>query len=110
MVSPDQPHLSLAAAISEICQKKMAVKDKMYKEVQLWKSSGKSKADFILDKEYSKAKFEYWINKYNNEQVISTKSNFKEIPITEAVAVPEVNHPKTLQIDLPSGIKITVYK
>jgi len=35
----------------------MAVKDKMYKEVQLWKSSGKSKADFILDKEYSKAKY-----------------------------------------------------
>jgi len=88
----------------------MAVKDKMYKEVQLWKSSGKSKADFILDKEYSKAKFEYWISKYNKEQVISTKSNFKEIPITESVAVPEVNHQKTLQIDLPSGIKITVYK
>jgi hypothetical protein len=63
-----------------------------------------------LDKEYSKAKFEYWISKYNKEQVISTKSNFKEIPITESVAVPEVNHQKTLQIDLPSGIKITVYK
>lgn len=88
----------------------MAVKDKMYKEVQLWKSSGKSKADFILDKEYSKAKFEYWINRYNKEKVKSTKSNFKEIPSKSSVIVPEIKHEKTLQIDLPSGIKITVYK
>jgi len=63
----------------------MAVKDKMYKEVQLWKSSGKSKGDFILDKEYSKAKFEYWLSKYNKEKTKPTKSNFKEIPITESM-------------------------
>ena len=88
----------------------MAVKDKMYKEVQLWKSSGKSKADFILDKEYSKAKFEYWISKYNKEQVISTKSNFKEIPITKPIATPAVKNEKLVEFDLPSGVKITVYK
>lgn len=88
----------------------MAVKDKMYKEVQLWKESGMNKADFIMGKEYSKAKFEYWISKYNKEQVISTKSNFKEIPTKSPIVVPEVKREKTLQIDLPSGIKITVYK
>nr|WP_299204569.1 hypothetical protein [uncultured Brumimicrobium sp.] len=58
----------------------MATKEEMYKEVQLWKSSGKNKVDFILDKEYSKAKFEYWINKYNKEKAKPTKSSFKEIP------------------------------
>ncbi|RFC53184.1 IS66 family insertion sequence element accessory protein TnpA [Brumimicrobium aurantiacum] len=88
----------------------MAIKEEMYNEVQLWKSSGKSKGDFILDKDYSKAKFEYWINRYNKEKVKPTKSNFKEIPSKSSVIVPEIKHEKTLQIDLPSGIKITVYK
>jgi len=88
----------------------MATKEEMYKEVQLWKSSGKNKVDFILDKEYSKAKFEYWINKYNKEKVKPTKSSFKEIPSKSSVIVPETKHEKTLQIDLPSGIKITVFK
>ena len=82
----------------------------MYKEVQLWKSSGKSKGDFILDKEYSKAKFEYWISKYNKEQDISPKSSFKEIPITKPIATPAVKNEKLIELDLPSGIKITVYK
>ena len=81
----------------------------MFREVELWNSSNKNKVDFIMGKNYSKAKFEYWINKYNKENTKPTKSNFKEILITGSVVVPEVKHEKTLQIDLPSGIKITVY-
>ena len=43
----------------------MAIQDRMFKEIQLWKVSDKNKADFIRSKNYSKAKFEYWISKYN---------------------------------------------
>lgn len=31
----------------------MVIKEEMYKEVQLWKSSGKSKADFIFGLDFT---------------------------------------------------------
>ena len=43
----------------------MELRDTMFKDVRLWKSSGKKKSEFIKDKNYTVAKFEYWINKYN---------------------------------------------
>lgn len=88
----------------------MAIKEKMYKEIQLWKSSGKNKASFIKDKNYSKAKFEYWIDKYNKENIKPVKSSFKEIPITKPTAIPAVKNEKLVELDLPSGVKITVYR
>lgn len=88
----------------------MAIRDRMYKEVQLWKASDQKKSDFIKGKNYSKSKFEYWIGQYNEEYNKPAKSNFKEIPIKESVVFPKVEIEKTLQIELPSGIKITIYK
>lgn len=67
----------------------MAVKDKMYKEVQLWKSSGKSKGDFILDKEYSKAKFEYWNSKYNKENIKQQIPTSKKSPSQNPLPFPK---------------------
>lgn len=82
----------------------------MYREIQSWKESGLDKASFITDKEYSKAKFEYWINKYNKEQAISRSSKFKEINLSEPISSPTIKNEKLVDLDLPSGIKITVYK
>jgi len=88
----------------------MELKQEMYSEVKEWRSSGQCRADFIKGKTYSLAKFDYWISRYKKENIKPTKSNFKEIPISKPIVVPAVKVEKLVELDLPSGIKITVYK
>jgi hypothetical protein len=88
----------------------MAIQDRMFKEIQLWKASGKNKADFIRSKNYSKAKFEYWISKHNKANVESLNEGFTEIPLEKEKPSPNVEPEKLIKIELPTGIKITIYK
>ena len=88
----------------------MKLQQEMYSELEKWKSSGQSRADFVKVKTYTLAKFDYWIRRYKKEKIKPTKSSFKEIPITKPIATPAVKVEKLVELDLPSGIKITVYK
>jgi len=77
--------------------------DKMQKEVKAWKSSNLTKGQFLKDKPYSKSKFEYWINKQNTSE---SPKHFKEIEFPDTT---EAQTSKILEIESPSGIKITVF-
>jgi hypothetical protein len=88
----------------------MELRDTMFKDVRLWKSSGKKKSEFIKDKNYNVAKFEYWINKYNKETTESSTQHFKEIPIQEELSPKPDQSEKIMEIETPTGIKITIYK
>ncbi|HTO34995.1 MAG TPA: hypothetical protein VLZ72_02065 [Flavobacterium sp.] len=88
----------------------MKLQQEMYSEVEKWKSSGQSRADFIKGKAYTLSKFNYWLNRYRKENIKSTRSNFKEIPIKKSLISPALKQEKALQIDFPSGIKITIYQ
>lgn len=77
--------------------------DLMQKEVKAWRSSGLTKKQFLKDKAYSKSKFEYWLNK----EKFAVKSNkFQEVQFSESTAH-KVS--KVLEIESPSGIKISVF-
>jgi len=88
----------------------MELRETMFKEVRLWKSSGKKKSEFIKDKNYTVAKFEYWINKYNKKTTESSTQHFKEIPIQEELSPKPDQSEKIMEIETPTGIKITIYK
>lgn len=88
----------------------MKLQKKMFREVQLWQSSEKKRVDFVKDKEYTLAKFDYWVSKHNKANKKPSIQQFKEIPMKKEIELPEVNATKTLQIETPSGIKITIYK
>jgi hypothetical protein len=88
----------------------MGVKEVMYSEVEAWRLSGQSKADFLNGKNYTLAKFNYWILRYNKENKNPTKSNFKAIPINNSVASSKLSNEKLVELDLPTGVKITVYR
>ena len=75
----------------------------MQKEVKAWKSSNLTKRQFLKDKPYSKSKFEYWINKQSTG---NSAKHFKEIELSGS-AEPQTS--KILEIETPSGIKITVF-
>ena len=62
-----------------------------------------TKKQFLKDKPYSKSKFEYWINK---QRTSDSPKHFKEIELSGS-AEPQTN--KILEIESPSGIKITVF-
>jgi hypothetical protein len=82
----------------------------MFEDVRLWKASGKKKSEFIKEKNYTVAKFEYWINRYNKETTESSTHHFKEIPIQEELSPKPDQSEKMIELETPSGIKITIYK
>lgn len=80
----------------------MNLQGKMFAEVESWMSSGEQKSKFLEDKEYSEAKFNYWLVKWKaNDQVEG--NGFREIGFSE------VKLGKVLEIEAPSGVKITVF-
>ena len=83
----------------------MNLQEKMFKEVEAWVASGKLKIDFLQDKEYSEAKFNYWLVKWKANQV-PLKVGFREL---DPNSWNEVKVGKVLEIEAPSGVKITVF-
>ncbi|MDZ7775725.1 MAG: hypothetical protein U5L09_09100 [Bacteroidales bacterium] len=84
-------------------KKDMGLQEKMFTEVEAWRSSGIAKQEFIKDKEYSLSKFNYWVAKYRAAQVDDQAEGFREVDFTETKLG------KVLEIEAPSGVKIMVY-
>ena len=86
------------------------MQEQMYQDVKAWLTSGMKKKDFVKTKQYDINKFDYWYRKYKAErqsQELSEISNFKEVMLFPAE---EAKERKVLEIELPSGIKITVFE
>ena len=81
----------------------MNIQEVMFAEVEDWMSSGKLKASFIEEKEYTEAKFNYWLAKWKATQQVNTCSGFQEVGFSESKLG------KVLEIEAPSGVKITVF-
>jgi hypothetical protein len=81
----------------------MNLQEKMYTAVQEWLSNGASKIDFLANKEYTEAKFNYWLGKWKASQVPDAFGGFREVGFSE------IKLGKVLEIEAPSGVKITVF-
>lgn len=81
----------------------MNVQERMFVEVENWMSSGEPKLKFLESKDYSEAKFNYWLAKWKAVQVLETNVGFREVGFSE------VKLGKVLEIEAPSGVKITVF-
>lgn len=75
----------------------MNLQEAMFAEVENWLVSGESKTVFLTGKNYSEAKFNYWLVKWK------ALADFREVDFTE------VKLGKVLEIEAPSGVKITVF-
>jgi hypothetical protein len=87
----------------------MSLEEKMFMEVENWCSSGEVKLAYLADKEYSEAKFNYWLAKWKAKQAKPIYSDgFREIGFSEVNPI-AIGLGKVLEIEAPSGIKITVF-
>jgi hypothetical protein len=86
----------------------MGLEEKMFSEVELWLNSKQKKSDFLLGKDYTEGKFNYWLSKWR----LYKNSGAENIPIfSELTSVysPEIKLGKVLEIVAPSGVRITVF-
>lgn len=81
----------------------MNLQEKMFGELESWMSSGEAKSKFLDGKDYSVAKFNYWLAKWKALQHMDTNAGFRELGFSE------VKLGKVLEIEAPSGVKITVF-
>ena len=81
----------------------MGTQEKMFKAIDQWQQSGKSKSEFLIAKDFSEAKFNYWISKWKALQGTTSKDGFEEIGLSG------IKPGKILEITTASGIKITVF-
>ena len=81
----------------------MNLQEKMFAEVESWVTSGESKVAFLDGKDYTEAKFNYWLAKWKATQHVDTSAGFREVGFSE------VKLGKVLEIEAPSGVKITVF-
>ena len=81
----------------------MNLQEKMYLEVENWVASGELKHVYLNGKDYSEAKFNYWLSKWKSQQTVVDFNGFKE------VGLPEIASGKVLEIESPTGVRITVF-
>jgi len=81
----------------------MSTQEKMFTAIELWQNSGKSKAEFLIGKDFSEAKFNYWICKWKSLQTTTANDGFEEIGLSG------IRAGKVLEISTASGLKITVF-
>lgn len=88
----------------------------MYSLVEQWKQSDLTKAAFSASKSLSYHQFNYWLKKYkkemDSEQPEPDVSFFSvaQNPVKEKKqSAPKLKDRKTMRIDLPGGITITIY-
>jgi hypothetical protein len=84
----------------------MSLQEKMFSEVEMWLASGISKLDFIAGKEYSVAKFNYWLAKWKASQANETAGGFVILPEiwTRGLVKKESNFTKRYEKTDPSKI------
>lgn len=88
----------------------------MYSLVEQWKQSNLTKAAFSASKSLSYHQFNYWLKKYKKEtdseqpkpevSFFSASDNLKK---EKKPSAPKLTDRKTMRIDLPGGITITIY-
>jgi hypothetical protein len=81
----------------------MNLQEKMFSEVEAWMSSGEFKTDYLKGKDYSEAKFNYWLAKWKANALMDVSGGFRELGFTD------VKLGKVLEIEAPSGVRITVF-
>jgi hypothetical protein len=81
----------------------MSLEQKMFDAIEQWMESGLVKSVFLEDKEYSQAKFNYWLAKWKAREQETDFGGFRELGFSE------VKLGKVLEIEAPSGVKITVF-
>jgi hypothetical protein len=86
----------------------MNLQEKMFCEVESWSVSGVLKADFLKDKDYSEAKFNYWLSKWKSSRFVEVSAGFRELGFSEVNPI-AIGLGKVLEIEAPSGVKITVF-
>lgn len=75
----------------------------MFLEVENWMEFDASKSTFLENKEYSEAKFNYWLAKWKASRDLDQVEVFRELGFSD------VKLGKVLEIEAPSGVKITVF-
>ena len=90
----------------------------MYSLVKEWQSSEMTKRDFANLKSITYDSFSYWVKKYNIEQANSSTGDKSDISFFSAPIDIKKKKSKTLfnsiknktiSIELPGGIKISIY-
>jgi hypothetical protein len=61
----------------------MDLQEKMFEEVEAWRKSGLTKQVFVKDKEYTLAKFNYWVAKQSAMQTSEKIDGFQEVGFLE---------------------------
>ncbi len=83
----------------------MKLQEKMFAEVEAWMATEGVKTAFLEGKDYCEAKFNYWLAKWKANQMTSD-GGFREL---DSNGWKEVKLGKVLEIEAPSGVKITVF-
>lgn len=94
----------------------MNQQEQMYLLVEQWRQSDLTKANFTASKSLSYHQFNYWLKKFNKqEQRLDSNSEVSFFSVAQT-PTKEKTQPmrkstdqKSLRIDLPSGITITIY-
>jgi hypothetical protein len=83
----------------------MRTQEKMFGEVENWLASGETKARFLEGKAFSAAKFNYWVAKWKAHEQMGddVTDGFREVNFSD------VKLGKVLEIEAPSGVRITVF-
>ncbi|MDP3359645.1 MAG: hypothetical protein Q8S41_09890 [Lutibacter sp.] len=88
----------------------------MYSLVQEWRESGLAKGKFTSQKSVSYHRFNYWLKKYDKHHGPDTDNaalTFFSVAdskvSSDKKSTPKKESPKTLCIELPGGIKISIY-
>jgi hypothetical protein len=81
----------------------MGLQEKMFSEIEVWMASGVSKSSFLEGKSYSEAKFNYWLSKWKTREQLNLEGGFQELNFRD------FKSGKVLEIQMPSGVKITFF-
>ena len=81
----------------------MGLQEKMFSEIEVWMASGVSKSNFLEGKSYSEAKFNYWLSKWKTREQLNLEGGFQELNFRD------FKSGKVLEIQMPSGVKITFF-
>ena len=81
----------------------MNLQESMFSEVENWLVSGESKTVFLTGISYSQTNFNYWLLQWKVSQRVGALADFREVDFKE------VKLRKVLEIEAPSGVKITLF-
>ena len=86
----------------------MELQKSMFNEVELWLGSGLKKSEFLKGKSYGEGKFNYWLSKWRLSKNFGgeRKNVFEEL---NGDFRSEIKLGKVLEIEVPSGVRITVF-